>query len=436
MPPPTPDRAIHDCTCVILPLATVFVLIIFTVIALVYSIGVKAPIPENLAISFAGVVCALLGLWMVGHLVRYCRGHTRCVAEAVTPPPLPLTGIATTVTAPLVPQASRASRVSILRRINIRSVRSIITSSTINGNTVTNSSSSDFKDLFSTLIVSLLPLSAHRVRLTRVENTFLSEDAINNLGSLKFSQSNRMPDPKDPSRIVTTTTTTTFSMAKDMARSICQKFLEARFIESADGKYQQVYNMKGSVWQLTPKGVTVLDRFCSRNGIQQKSIAELVGSTLSQLVILERDGQTDKLITDRGTIEVIFRRFIGTHGPNVKSSVSSADSDSLSDYKDGLTGVKMASERKVNGKTYKDTFTGKAATDWLMDCCTTVDRRETYDIAALFVEYDLMEPVVQDRAHMAQYPSNNLFQPTKHAIYQLTAKGKDLINGIGGSIRS
>ncbi|KAF5523315.1 Developmental regulator flbA [Colletotrichum aenigma] len=289
----------------------------------------------------------------------------------------------------------------------------------------------DFKDLFSTLIVSLLPLSAHRVRLTRVENTFLSEDAINNLGSLKFSQSNRMPDPKDPSRIVTTTTTTTFSMAKDMARSICQKFLEARFIESADGKYQQVYNMKGSVWQLTPKGVTVLDRFCSRNGIQQKSISDLVGATLSQLVILERDGQTDKLITDRGTIEVIFRRFIGAHGPNVKSSVSSADSDSLSDYKDGLTGVKMASERKVNGKTYKDTFTGKAATDWLMDCCTTVDRRETYDIASLFVEYDLIEPVVQDRAHMAQYPSNNLFQPTKHSVYQLTAKGKDLINGIG-----
>jgi hypothetical protein len=113
----------------------------------------------------------------------------------------------------------------------------------------------DFKDLFSTLVVSLLPLSAHRVRLTKVEYTFLSEDAINNLGSLKFSQSNRMPDPKDPSRIVTTTTTTTFSMAKDMARSICQRFLEARFIESADGKYQQVYTMKGSVWQLTPKGI-------------------------------------------------------------------------------------------------------------------------------------------------------------------------------------
>src|ERR1700742_228234 len=77
----------------------------------------------------------------------------------------------------------------------------------------------DFKDLFSTLMVSL-PLTPHRVRFTRVEHTFTSEEAMTNLGSLKFSQSNRMPDPKDPSRIVTTTTTTTFSMAKEMARSV------------------------------------------------------------------------------------------------------------------------------------------------------------------------------------------------------------------------
>lgn len=267
------------------------------------------------------------------------------------------------------------------------------------------------------------------MRLTKVEHTFLSEDAINNLGSLKFSQSNRMPDPKDPSRIVTTTTTTTFSMAKDMARSICQRFLEARFIESADGKYQQVYAMKGVVWQLTPKGIAILDRFCSRNGIQQKQVAELVSSALPHLVILERDSQTDKILTDRGTIEVIFRRFIGTNGFNIKQSVSAADSESLSDYRDGLTGVKMAAERKINGKVYKDTFTGRAAADWLLDCATTVDRRETYEIASLFVEYELMEAVQQDRAYIQQHPASNLFQPTKHAIYQLTAKGRDLING-------
>jgi len=71
----------------------------------------------------------------------------------------------------------------------------------------------EFKDLFSTLMVSL-PLTPHRVRFSRIEHTFTTEEAITNLGSLKFSQSNRMPDPKDPTRIVTTTTTTTFSMAK------------------------------------------------------------------------------------------------------------------------------------------------------------------------------------------------------------------------------
>ncbi|KAK7427437.1 hypothetical protein QQZ08_006043 [Neonectria magnoliae] len=294
----------------------------------------------------------------------------------------------------------------------------------------------DFKDLFSTLVVSLLPLSAHRVRLTKVEYTFLSEDAINNLGSLKFSQSNRMPDPKDPSRIVTTTTTTTFSMAKDMARSICQRFVEARFIESADGKLQQVYTMKGSVWQLTPKGVTVLDRFCSRNGIQQKQVSELLNLGETQLVLLERDPQTDKLLHDQGTVEVVFRRFVGTEGRNIKATVNAADSDSLHDYRDGLTGVKMAAERKVNGKSYRDTFTGKATVDWLMDCSTIVDRRETIEIATLFVEFDLMEVVAQDRAYMSQNPGCNVFQPTKYALYQLSQRGKDLINGTGSRGRA
>ncbi|RKL10084.1 hypothetical protein BFJ70_g16581 [Fusarium oxysporum] len=34
----------------------------------------------------------------------------------------------------------------------------------------------------------------------------------------------------------------------------------------------------------------------------------------------------------------------------------------------------MAAERKVNGNMYRYTFTGKATTDWLMDCCTIGDK--------------------------------------------------------------
>ncbi|KAF6512839.1 hypothetical protein HZS61_007645 [Fusarium oxysporum f. sp. conglutinans] len=99
----------------------------------------------------------------------------------------------------------------------------------------------DFKDIFSTLIVSLLPLSAHRVRLTKVEYTFLSQNAISNLMYLKFTQSNRLPDPKDSSRIINTTTAITFSMSKEVARSICQCFVDARLIESADGTIEIVF---------------------------------------------------------------------------------------------------------------------------------------------------------------------------------------------------
>lgn len=283
----------------------------------------------------------------------------------------------------------------------------------------------DFEDLFSTLMVSL-PLSSHRVRFQKVEHTFTSEEAINNLGSLKFSQSNRMPDPKDPSRIVTTTTTTTFSMAKEMARSVCQRFMDARFVEPADAKPIPSFPLKNAVWQLTPKGMHVLTRFCQRNGINQRHVLDVLDSPRNtmQLVILERDGLTDKLSHDKATIEVIFRRFAGQDGPNIKNSISTSDSDSLSDYYNGLIGVKMAKERKILNELVPNTFTGKAAVEWLMDCCTTVDRREVYEIADLFVQHELIYAVVQDRVYVHQNAGTARFQPTKNAIYGLTPKGQ------------
>lgn len=274
----------------------------------------------------------------------------------------------------------------------------------------------DFKDLFSTLVVSL-PLTQHRVRFQKIDHTFTSEEAVTNLGSLKFSQSNRMPDPKDPSRIVTTTTTTTFSMAKEMARSVMQKFLEARFIESADGKND--FASKGAVWQMTSKGMAVLARFCQRNGINQRHVMEALDSPRNQmhLVILEREADTDKLHRDQATIEVIFRRFAGQDGPNIKNSVSSSDSDSLSEYASGMVGVRMARDRKIGDRLYFNTFTGKATVDWLMDCCTLVDRREVVELAALFCEYGLMQPV-EPTANGARFVN------AKTSIYYITEKGQ------------
>ncbi|KAK3625201.1 hypothetical protein LTR56_020557 [Elasticomyces elasticus] len=275
----------------------------------------------------------------------------------------------------------------------------------------------DFKDLFSTLMVSL-PLTPHRVRFSRIEHTFTTEEAITNLGSLKFSQSNRMPDPKDPSRIVTTTTTTTFSMAKEMARSVCGRFLEARFVESVDGKTD--FTSKSSVWQLTPKGMHVLARFCQRNGIHQRHVNEVLDSprNMMQLVILERDADTDKLVDDAPTVHVVFRRFAGDTGPNLKTTGSS-DSDDTNEYATGLVGVKMQRSRR-NDREAPYTFTGKAAFDWLLDCCTVVDKREVFELTNLFVQHELIVPASED--HRA--PSNGpRFAASKHVLYGITQKG-------------
>ena len=272
-----------------------------------------------------------------------------------------------------------------------------------------------------------LPLTPHRVRFTKVEHTFTTDEALTNLGSLKFSQSNRMPDPKDPSRIVTTTTTTTFSMAKEMARTVCNRFVEARFVESLDGKTD--FSSRSSVWQLTPKGMRVLTRFCQRNGIHQRHVNELLDSprNMMQLVILERVSENDNINIDRGTIEVVFRRFCGEEGPNLKSTAT-ADSESLHEYCTGLVGVHMMRSRKQFEKETPYMFTGKSALDWLMDCCMVVNRKEGHDIAQQFLVHGLMVTLTEER----NSPSASRFQPLKTSHYGVTEKGMK----IAGWVRS
>ncbi|KPM46321.1 Developmental regulator flbA [Neonectria ditissima] len=276
-----------------------------------------------------------------------------------------------------------------------------------------------------------MPLSAHRVRFTKVDYAFLAEDALHNLSCLKFSQSNTMPDYDEPTRIITTTSVTTFSMTKEMGTSLCQRFLDAHFIESADGKHGQTFTARGSVWQLTPKGITVLDRFCARNGVQQSQIVDLTNLFSTQLITLERDVLTDKILLDQGTIEVIFCRFSGS-GMLRKSSSSSSLELSAYDQK-GAIGVKMTGKRKVNGQLCHDVFSGKSGSDWLMEYATIIDQSEAIEIASLFIKGKLMEQVTVDRIYASQHPESDAFQPTKTAMYALTQHGKDVLNNNASS---
>ncbi|OKL59909.1 Developmental regulator flbA [Talaromyces atroroseus] len=290
----------------------------------------------------------------------------------------------------------------------------------IPGDNYLTNSIQDFKDLFSTLMVSL-DLGAHRVRFFKVDFTFTVEEAIINLSSLRFTQSARMPDPKDPNRIITTTSTTTFTMAKEMARSIFQSFIEARFLEPLNSNPFSV--SKSTVCQMTPKGIAVLHRFCNRNGVTAVHVTRLLQSPRNKmtLLILERDLETDKLLTDRATIEVIFRRFAGTQA--CRQGDEMPNWEDRTDCPNGLVGVEGVQETRVNGRKYQYAFTGKSAVNWLMDCCTTIDERETYRLCTQFIEHGLITNIVEDKSYAAEtgQPIQS-FQPTRQAVYALTPR--------------
>ncbi len=221
-----------------------------------------------------------------------------------------------------------------------------------------------------------------------------------------------MPDPKDSSRVVTTTTTTTFSMAKEMARSVCQKFLEAKFIESVEGKVD--FTNKSSVWQLTPKGIHILEHFCTRNGIQSAHVKAVIDSNRNphQLVILERNTDNDKLHHDEQTVEIIFRRFVGTTANEVQS-----DADSIHEFSKCDVGVKLTKHRITPVRSYEYSFHGRHAQQWLMDCSTMVDPREAAEVGSFFLQLKLIAPVDPRN-------SEHNFQPVKQVHYYITPHGE------------
>ena len=88
------------------------------------------------------------------------------------------------------------------------------------------------------------------------------QEAAQNPASLKISQPNHGPDPREP--FLTITTTTAFSMTHGMAEAMCQRSMDARPIRNAAGPTSDLFKERGS-YRLTPKGLHVLERFISKN---------------------------------------------------------------------------------------------------------------------------------------------------------------------------
>ncbi|KAJ7929172.1 regulator of G protein signaling domain-containing protein [Mycena leptocephala] len=303
----------------------------------------------------------------------------------------------------------------------------------------------DTLDLYATLIVSL-QLSPHKQFFKTFPNSFSTDEAAQNLASLKFSQSNRGPDPREPSRVVTTTTTTTFSMTRDMAKAMSQHFMDARLIENATDPSSNLFKDRG-VYVLTPKGLHVLERFISKNGINSDHLQNVFVSQpiCIKLLHLERRSTDDEIIVTQSVITALFRRFVGRQ-PNYPPQTS-APQDAFARYNERSKGVSLMDvtdrAQPLQGKSqqvHKYCFAAVTALEWLCDFTSVVGREEAAEMAAQFVRFGLITLVSDKRKNndsaiiftvRGSTPGGNSpvsqhgeFRCTAKAIYKITDEGR------------
>ncbi|KAK4050436.1 DEP domain-containing protein [Microbotryomycetes sp. JL201] len=306
----------------------------------------------------------------------------------------------------------------------------------------------DTHDLFATLMVSL-DLS-DRTRFFRTyPNAFTTDDAATNLSSLRFSQSNRTSDPNDPQRIVTTTTTTTFSMSRDIAKGICQHFMDARLIENAADPSSQTFKDRG-IYQITPKGLHVLERFITKNGISADHLVNVFTSQpiCMKLLHLERRQSDDEIHVTRSVIDVVFRRFAGGRHPNyitephdVRGGPTQAKPfqehvrPSESFDRGGGVELQDVTEKSKTGQlvVVKQVFAASAGVEWLVDYSTCCCREEAAELLAHCVRYGLITLYVDrsktgDRISVAEVRGSNggegEYRYGPRILYRITEEGR------------
>ncbi|KAG1142518.1 hypothetical protein G6F37_008187 [Rhizopus arrhizus] len=330
----------------------------------------------------------------------------------------------------------------------------------------------DVHDLFAALIVQM-PLSTHRYLFRNYYNTFSSEDAIQALGNLRFSHTVRIPDPSDSSRFQRTTTTTTFNMSREMAKTLCQQFQNCRLMENAVDPQNRTFRDKG-IWHLTPKGLCILQDFCVRTEVNVTNLRKHFSHMEAiQLARLERNLDDDQLILNRACISAIFRVMMtslpldgeltssgnassvsvskqANFGSNTTppssttSSVSSTNSTSspslsapfaMSSTVSGgdsrvqllgnylLTLSKSTKSLPKTVKTMRTLFSSQMCCDWLLDYSTTSCREEAETMASEFLKYGWIE--YQD----TKYNNKDVpFKASKTIMFVVTDKGKQIVS--------
>ena len=190
-------------------------------------------------------------------------------------------------------------------------------------------------------------------------------------------------------------------MTREMAKAMCQQFMDARLIENAADPGSNLFKDRG-VYVLTPKGLHVLERFMSKNGINGDHLAPVFANQpiCMKLLHLERRSVDDEIIVSHSVITALFRRFVGRKPNYPPENVESMDA--FQRYHERSKGIALmdVSERSLAGKpsvSHKNCFAAVTALEWLCDFTSVIGREEAAEMAAQFVRFGLIQLVSDKR---------------------------------------
>lgn len=185
--------------------------------------------------------------------------------------------------------------------------------------------------------------------------------------------------------------------------------MDARLIESAIDPANPVFKDRG-IYAITPKGLHILERFITRNGIAADHLVKVFTSQpiCMRLLHLERRLHDDDIIVTKPVLEGVFRRFVGHKHPNYivdpAEATRALQQGSLRIFVetvakpvtgfDRANGVEMQDiVERIPGKSstslaiIKHVFSSAGAIDWLCDFSTCCCRDEAAEILAHFVRF-------------------------------------------------
>ncbi|KAH0839596.1 regulator of G protein signaling [Lanmaoa asiatica] len=300
----------------------------------------------------------------------------------------------------------------------------------------------DTLDLFATLIVSL-QLTTHKQYFRTFPNSFSTSEP-------RFSEIFPVQPWAGPKRQITNSddhhNDHLLYDPRD-GKGDVPAFMDARLIENAADQGSNLFKDRGT-YVLTPKGLHVLERFISKNGINSDHLQPVFVSQpiCIKLLHLERRTADDEIIVTQSVITALFRRFVGRQ-PNYLSQNATAPQDAFQEYHERSKGVQLMDvperAQPLLGKAtvvHKYCFAAVSALEWLCDFTSVVGREEAAEMAAQFVRFGLVTLVSDKRKNndsaiiftvRGSAPGGNSpvshhgeFRCTAKAIYRITDEGK------------